>query len=224
MLLDEARGLREELVAIRRDLHRHPELGLQEFRTTQVIAHHLRAHGVEAVPWGGDTGIVGILRGAVGGPTIALRADIDALPLVEVNDVPYRSEQPGVMHACGHDAHAACLLGAAMLLARHREEMPVTVRFLFQPAEESLGGAAPMVAAGVLDNPPVSAIFALHVHSRLPVGTAAVVDGPAMAACDAFTITLRGRGGHGCHARGVAAGHHAARAGSGHGRATRLWV
>lgn len=197
MLLDEARALQEELTAIRRDLHRHPELAFKEYRTTEVIAHHLRAHGVEAVPWGGETGLVGILRGDVEGPTIALRADIDGLPIEEANDVDYRSETPGVMHACGHDAHTACLLGAAILLARHRAELPVTVRFIFQAAEETVSGAQPMIAAGVLENPPVAAIFGLHVQTRLRAGTVGVTEGPAMAACDFFTLTLRGKGGHG---------------------------
>jgi amidohydrolase len=198
--LDEAAALQDEIVAIRRDLHMHPELGFQEFRTAQIVADQLGALGYEVQTGVGKTGVVGLLgNGDADTRTVLLRFDMDALPIHEENDVPYRSQKPGVMHACGHDAHVAVGIGVAKVLAKHRDELKGTIKLMFQPAEEGLGGAVAMINDGVLDGPTVDVAMGLHVASQLPLGTAVVRSGPMMAASDKLQITVRGRGGHAAH-------------------------
>src|SRR5229473_904811 len=188
----------EQMVALRRDFHRHPELSLQEHRTAQIIAERLHAAGLEVrTNIGGSTAVMGILHGDRPGRTIAWRADIDALPLTELLEAPFASGTPGVMHACGHDGHTAVGITMADILAARRAEMPGTAVFLFQPAEEVLGGARPMIEAGALDNPRVDEIYGLHLTTQQPVGQVQVRPGPSMASADVFTVEVRGTGGHG---------------------------
>ncbi|MBP1465466.1 amidohydrolase [Candidatus Chloroploca sp. M-50] len=196
--LHEAESLHDELVAIRRDLHMHPELGFQEFRTANIVAAKLDALGYEVQTGVGQTGVVGILQGDLPGErTVLLRFDMDALPIDEANDVSYRSQTPGVMHACGHDAHVAVGIGVATLFARHRDQVPGTIKLMFQPAEEGLGGAVAMIADGLLESPVPDIALGLHVSSGHPLGTAVVRDGALMAASDPFRIIVHGKGGHG---------------------------
>jgi len=183
-----------ELVALRRDFHRHPELGFQEFRTRDIVLGRLNRLGIETRTIA-ETGVAGLLEGGRQGPTLLLRADMDALPIQEQTGLPFQSEVPGVMHACGHDGHLAMLLVAADLLAATREQLQGDILFAFQPNEED-AGAGQMVAAGILDNPKVDAAFGCHLWSELPTGEISVVDGPAMAASHYFTLTIRGAGGH----------------------------
>ena len=188
---------RRRLVAVRRDLHRHPELGFEEHRTADVVATRLEELGLRVVRGVGGTGVVGVLEGGGGpGPCLMLRADMDALPVAEQGDVAYRSIHEGVMHACGHDGHVATLLMATELLAGAREELPGTVKLVFQPAEEGGGGARRMLDEGVLDDPDVDAAFGLHYWSFLPTGTLGTRPGPSMAAVDEFHLVVRGKGGH----------------------------
>jgi len=187
----------DDLVALRRDFHRHPELSFQERRTAEVIAEKLSAAKLEVRTGIARTGVVGILRGDRPGRTIAWRADIDALPLTERLEAPFTSGTPGVMHACGHDGHTAIAITLAQILAARRAEMPGTAVLVFQPAEEIIGGAEPMIAAGVLDDPRVEEIYGLHLTSLTPVGQVQVRPGPSMASADAFEIEVRGKGGHG---------------------------
>ena len=183
--------LKEELVRLRRDIHMHPELGFQEHRTAGLVEGYLRELGIRT--WRiGATGVVGEIDNG-GERRIALRADMDALPIQEENPVPYASRNPGVMHACGHDAHTAMLLVAAKVLSGM--EFEGKLRFIFQPAEEGLNGALEMIKGGALEG--VDAIVGLHVWSQLPTGTFAIGDGPVMAAVDRFRISVRGNGGHG---------------------------
>lgn len=186
----------DEMIRTRRDLHRNPELGFQEQRTSGFIAERLEKLGLEVTRAAG-TGVVGLLRGGRPGKTLLIRADIDALPLQERGTADYCSQVPNVMHACGHDAHIAAALAAAKVLAGERERLAGNVKFMFQPAEEGPGGAEPMIEAGVLDDPKVDAAVALHVWNDLPVGTLAVRPGPVMAAADELRITVLGKGGHG---------------------------
>jgi len=200
LFLAEAQALAEQLVAIRRDLHMHPELGFQEVRTARIVAEQLSALGYEVVTGVGKTGVVGLLGGAQPGErTVLLRFDMDALPIAEENDVPYRSQTPGIMHACGHDAHVAVGIGMATLLARHREQFGGTVKLMFQPAEEGLGGALAMIADGVLKGPEVDVALGLHVSSNHNTGTAVVRSGAMMAAADKLHVLVRGKGGHAAH-------------------------
>ena len=193
-----------KVVAWRRDIHQHPELSFEEVRTSALVAQHLKALGLEVTTGVGKTGVVGVLRGGKPGPVVALRADMDALPVTEQVDLPFRSrakakwqgQEVGVMHACGHDNHVAILMGAAEVLAGMRAQVPGTVKFIFQPAEEGLGGARAMVDAGALEAPKPSAIFGLHVWPTR-VGTIAVKPGPFMAAGGNFTIIIKGRQTHG---------------------------
>ncbi len=188
------------VVADRRDFHQHPELAFQEVRTAGIVAERLRALGVEDIRTGiAQTGVTGLIRGQKGdGKTVLLRADMDALPILEENEVEYVSQTPGVMHACGHDAHTAMLLGVTRLLLDRRDDFAGTVKVLFQPSEESPpGGAKPMIDAGVLEDPKVDAAFGIHVDQDNPVGIIEVRPGPAMAAADRFHIVIRGKGGHG---------------------------
>lgn len=192
----EVTALHDELVAIRRDLHAHPELGFEERRTAGIVADVLRDLGLDPRTGVGRTGVVADLVGSQPGPTILLRADMDGLPVQEQSDHPYRSRQDGRMHACGHDGHVAMLLGAARLLTPGAATMPGRVRFLFQPAEElPPGGALAMMDEGVLDG--VDAALGLHLWNPLTVGTVGVRPGSIMAAHDRLDVVVHGRGGHG---------------------------
>jgi amidohydrolase len=186
-----------ELVATRRDLHAHPELAYQETRTARVVAERLRALGYEPRGEVGRTGVTALLEGEAPGRCVLLRADMDALPIQEANEVPYRSAAPKTMHACGHDAHTAILLAAARILRRLERPARGAVKLMFQPAEEGGNGALAMIEDGVLESPRVDAAFGLHVWNHLDAGKVAVVDGPFMAAVDRFSIRVVGRGGHG---------------------------
>lgn len=198
--LAEAQEIAEQIVAIRRDLHMHPELGFQEVRTARIVTEKLDALGYEVITGVGKTGVVGLLSGSQPGDrTVLLRFDMDALPIQEENHVPYRSQTPGVMHACGHDAHVAVGIGVATLLARSRDRFRGTVKLMFQPAEEGLGGAFAMIRDGVLAAPRVDVALGLHVSSNHPTGTAVVRSGAMMAAADKLDIVVRGRGGHAAH-------------------------
>lgn len=211
-LIDQHAGaLEAAVVAWRRDLHAHPELGNREFRTAALVAEHLRALGFDTVRTGvAHTGVVGVLHGALPGPAVALRADMDALPVTEEVDLPFASrvrgqwngQEVGVMHACGHDCHVAILMGVAQLLAGLRAQLPGRVVFIFQPAEElppegEDGGARMMVAEGALENPTPGAIFGLHVSSTLPTGVVGYRPGPTMASADRLLIDVDGRQTHG---------------------------
>ncbi len=197
-MLKRAQALQEDLIHWRRTIHQHPELGFQEFKTAELVAETLRSLGVKVKTQVGKTGVVGYL--GEGKPVVALRADMDALPIQEANDVPYASQVPGVMHACGHDAHTAILLGVATLL--REEELPGQVRFLFQPAEEvadeeDKSGAERMIEDGVMEG--VDAIMALHVDSSQPVGSIEIDDPYISAGVDTFYATLKGEGCHGAY-------------------------
>jgi amidohydrolase len=191
------------LVETRRDLHRHPELSNREERTGKLVAERLRGLGLDEVRYPvARTGVVGVLKGGRPGRVVALRADLDALPIQEKPDTPYKSENAGVMHACGHDAHTAMLLGAAEVLSRLKPRIAGTVVFLFQPAEEGPpegeeGGAPMMVKEGALDAPKVEAVFGLHVALGVDIGHLGYTDGPIMASSDSFTIEVQGRSVHG---------------------------
>jgi amidohydrolase len=186
------------LVKLRRELHQYPELAFNEFKTSERIVKQLKRIGIDFKKGIAKTGIVGVLNGNRKGKTLALRADMDALPVLEQTNFPYKSKNNGIMHACGHDVHMACLIGAAKILTRLKEELPGKVKFIFQPSEEvSPGGAKPMIEVGVLKNPNVSGIFALHCDPAIPIGQIGVREGPTMARADSFDITIIGRGGHG---------------------------
>jgi amidohydrolase len=187
------------MVALRRDFHRHPELSFEERRTAEIIAERLHGAKLEVRTGIARTGVVGILHGDRPGRTIAWRADIDALPLREILDVPFASATPGVMHACGHDGQTAIAITLAEILAARRAEMPGTAVFVFQPAEEVLGGARPMIEAGVLEDPRVEEVFGLHLTTQMSAGQVMVRPGPNMASADAFDVVVRGRGGHGAY-------------------------
>lgn len=193
----EAEALYGQLTAWRRDLHQHPELGFEVQRTAGIVARTLGELGYEVRTGVGKSGVVGLLHGGKPGPTVMLRADMDALPIQEINDASYASRVPGVMHACGHDGHVAIGLGAATLLARHAAELPGRVLFIFQPAEEGDGGAAAMVADGALADPAPDAAFGLHLWNSHPLGQVMAQAGPLMAASDVIRIVIRGKGGHG---------------------------
>jgi amidohydrolase len=196
-LADAAFELGPQVVADRRYLHQHPELAFQEEQTARFVADRLRSLGIEPQTGVAKTGVVGLLQGRAPGKTVLLRADMDALPIEELNDVPYKSQAPGVMHACGHDAHTAMLLGVARLLSERQDQFAGTVKFVFQPAEEvPPGGAKPMIEAGVMENPHVDAAFGVHIGQDLPVGTIGVCTGPMNAASDGFVATIKGQGGH----------------------------
>lgn len=190
-------ALSDRLIEIRRDLHAHPELSTQEFRTAGIVAAILRELGLEVREGVAETGVTGLLRGGRSGPTVAIRADMDALPIQELADAPFKSQVDGVMHACGHDLHTTCGLGAAMALAEVREEMAGDVLFIFQPAEEKNLGANRMVEEGVMTTPKVDMIFGLHNHPEVSAGAVAVKAGALMSAVDKFYLKVTGKGGHG---------------------------
>lgn len=209
---DAASKVESKVIAWRRDIHQHPELGNREVRTAKIVADHLRSLGIEVKEKVAHTGVIGVLRGGKPGKVVALRADMDALPVTEQVDLPfaskvrttYNGQEVGVMHACGHDAHVAILLGAAEVLASMKAEIPGTIKFIFQPAEEGApegeeGGAALMVKEGALENPKVDAIFGLHVSSRFAVGEIAYRPEGMMAAVDSFKIEVRGKQTHGAY-------------------------
>jgi hippurate hydrolase len=186
-----------EITAIRRDIHAHPELGMEERRTSALVAEQLRAAGIETTEGVGRFGVVGTLRGKRPGQgAIALRADMDALALTETTGLPYASKHPGRMHACGHDGHTAMLLGAARVLAED-PDFAGTVHFIFQPAEEGRGGAKAMLEDGLFERFPCDAVYGMHIMPGLPVGSFALCTGPMMAASGRFVVTFRGTGGHG---------------------------
>lgn len=196
------------VVADRRHLHEHHELGLQEYETAKFVTERLQSLGVEDIRTGiSETGVTGLIRGTGTGPgadrVVLVRADMDALPIHEENDVEYKSQHEGVMHACGHDAHTSILLGVARVLMDQRDSFAGTVKVLFQPSEETgPGGAKWMIDQEVLEDPRVDACFGLHVWQNEPVGTVLVGDGPVMAASDRFTVTIQGKGGHGAMPNG----------------------
>ncbi len=192
----DAEVLRGELIARRRDLHMHPELAFEEFRTAGIVAEELNRLGLEVQSGVGKTGVVGILDGAKGGPTVLVRADMDALPILEENDFEFVSAVPGKMHACGHDGHTTIALGVAKLLSQRRDQLVGRVKFVFQPAEEVVGGAKAMIADGVLENPRPDVSVGLHLWNGMPLGQLGVADGPVMAGSSTFTLTITGRGGH----------------------------
>jgi amidohydrolase len=196
---EEAGKRLDSMVALRRDFHRHPELSFQETRTSEIIAERLTRAGLEVRTGIAKTGVVGVLRGDKPGKTIAWRADIDALPLTEILEAPFKSGTPGVMHACGHDGHTAIAITAAEIFAARRAELPGTVVFIFQPAEELLSGAKPMIEAGVLDTPRVDEIYGLHLTTQDKAGTVNVRRGPTMASGDGFNVEVTGKGGHGAY-------------------------
>jgi amidohydrolase len=189
-------ALQEQLVGWRRHFHQYPELGFEEHQTAAFIQDRLTEWGITHEVGIAQTGIVATIQGQQPGKVLGIRADMDGLPVEELNELPYRSQIPGRMHACGHDGHLAVALGTAKYLSEN-PDFPGTVKLIFQPAEEGPGGAQPMIEAGVLDNPTVDAMIGLHLWNNLPLGTVGVRSGPLMAAVELFDITLHGRGGHG---------------------------
>ena len=198
MILQEAKNLSEYMIALRRDIHTHPEMGRHETRTQALVIRELEAMGIECAPIA-DTGVLGLLRGAHPGKTIGLRADMDALPIQEDTGLEYASQNTGVMHACGHDAHTAALLGAAKLMAAHKDELHGNVKFFFQPNEEGDGGAQRMVDAGCLENPTVDAVFGGHNTTEKEPGVYGLKYDKCYAASNSFTVTVKGRGCHGAY-------------------------
>lgn len=189
--------LQPELIALRHDLHAHPELGFEEHRTAGIVAEWLDRYGIEVRKGVAGTGVVGTLYGEAGErAVVGFRADMDALPIEEQNDLPYRSQNPGRMHACGHDGHTTILLGAAAVLAQLRTQLRGAVRFYFQPAEEGVSGAKAMLAEGVLQEMTPQWVVALHGRPGLPLGSIGIRAGAMMASADTFDIRLKGRGGH----------------------------
>ncbi len=189
--------LKDQLITWRRDFHRHPELGFQEFRTSGIVAKHLSSLGLEVQMGVGKTGVIGLLEGSQPGPVVMLRFDMDALPIQEANQTDYVSQTPDVMHACGHDAHTAIGLGIAQLMAQHRDELKGTLKFVFQPGEEGCGGALAMIKDRALEDPKPEVALGLHVWNDQRVGLVAAGSGGVMAAADIFTIKVQGKGGHG---------------------------
>ena len=187
----------QELINFRRDLHMNPELSFKEFRTTNKIKDKLLSLGIEIIDIGLETGVVGLLRGKNDGQTIALRGDIDALPIQELNDVVYKSKVNGVMHACGHDIHTTCVIGAAMILSSIKDEIDGNVLFIFQPAEEVNEGAKLMVEKGLFTDVKADLIFGLHNNPEIPWGKIAIKKGGLMAAVDTLRFKVKGKGGHG---------------------------
>jgi len=194
--LDEAFKIKEEIIALRRDIHSHPELGFEEKRTSKIVADRLDSLGLTVTRGIAETGVVGILEGTKDTPVLLLRFDMDALPILEENDVDYASQNPGVMHACGHDSHVAIGLSVAKLLAAKRETLQGTAKFVFQPAEEGGGGAERMLDEGVLENPKPDYSMGVHVWNDKPVGWYGLTKGPVMAGAEIFSVKLEGKGAH----------------------------
>jgi amidohydrolase len=191
------RELKDRVINIRRDLHRIPETAYTEKKTSAYVADYLNNLGLEVQTGIAQYGVIGLMKTDRPGPTLMIRADMDALPLKEDTGLPFASEHEGVMHACGHDAHMAMVLGAATVLNKIKNELKGNIKFLFQPAEEGPGGAKPMIEAGVMENPKVDYSIGCHVWPDIPEGTIGVRPGPFMAAMDRFDIKIKGRGGHG---------------------------
>ena len=195
-----ALGLKDQLIEFRRDFHSHPEVSFCEERTSAVIRKFLEENGIEIQEVGAGYSVVGVIRGGKPGKTFAMRADIDALPMPELTDVPYKSQNEGVMHACGHDAHTAALMGVALLINQVKDEMSGNVKLLFQAAEEKIpGGAKELVEKGALEAPHVDAVMGFHVSNSLPVGKVSFTHGPGAAACDTYKFKVIGKGGHGAY-------------------------
>ncbi len=192
----QAEALRDELIARRRDLHQHPEIAFEEVRTAGIVAKELTDLGLEVTTGVGRTGVVAMLEGEASGPTVLVRADMDALPVQEETGADYTSRIPGKMHACGHDGHTAIALAVAKMLSGQREQMAGRVKFVFQPAEEIAGGAKAMIKDGVLENPRPDVSLGLHLWNTLPLGYVAVTDGPSMAGSSSFSIVIKGYGAH----------------------------
>jgi hippurate hydrolase len=188
-------GFQEELVNIRRDIHAHPELCFAEYRTSQVVSRKLKEWGIPTLEGLAETGVVGIIKKGSSEKAIGLRADMDALPMQEINEFPHKSTYPGKMHACGHDGHTAILLGAAYYLAHHAD-FDGTVYLIFQPAEEGGGGARRMIAEGLFEKCPMDAVYGLHNWPGLPAGSFGVREGALMASSNEFHVTVRGKGAH----------------------------
>ena len=200
-ILEKAQSIHSYLVDCKRRIHRNPELGMQELRTAAFVRAELGKMGVEIQPLDTEVGVLGIIRGAKAGPgkVVALRADMDALPIQESADLPDKSEVAGVMHACGHDAHTAMLLGAAKLLTDMRSRCSGVVKLIFQPAEETLGGSELMIRLGRLENPHVDIMLGQHGIGEFITGDIAFREGPSMASSDTFSVTVKGAGGHGAY-------------------------
>ena len=194
--LEKALSIGDETIAMRRDLHRYPELGLEEVRTAGIVAEQLMELGIEVTTGIGKTGVVGLLRGAKDTPVLLLRFDMDALPITEETGVDYASQILGKMHACGHDSHVAVGLSVAKLLASHRDALAGTIKFVFQPGEEGAGGAELMVKDGVLENPEPNYSMAMHVWNDQPVVWYGLTAGPLMSGAHTFTVRITGKGGH----------------------------
>ncbi|HUA76830.1 MAG TPA: M20 family metallopeptidase, partial [Acetobacteraceae bacterium] len=187
------------LIAIRRDIHAHPELAFEEVRTAARVAAELDRLGIPHRTGIGRTGIVGLIEGGRPGPVLAIRADMDALPIAEQTGLPFASEVPGLMHACGHDIHTSTLIGVAAVLKELAPQFAGSIKLVFQPAEESLGGAAEMIKDGLLDEPRVDLALGFHNHPDMPVGSFGYCRGACLAASDRFAITVHGRSGHAAH-------------------------
>lgn len=198
-VLSSAKEIKEWLIEVRRDFHMNPEFGMEEYRTSKMIAKYLDEMGIEYRTGVANTGVVGIIRGKMKGKTVALRADMDALPIEEKNEVEYKSKIKGKMHACGHDAHMTIALGAAKLLNDMRDDLKGNVKLFFQPAEETVGGAKPMVEEGVMENPTVDAVFGLHVAPEIPVGKIGIKYGKMNASSDTLKIIISGESTHGAY-------------------------
>ncbi len=194
---ESVKAVMPQVIAWRRHLHQHPELGLQETATTEFVAEALSSLGLEVTRFNQVTGVLGTLKGGLPGRTIALRADMDALPIVEESDCQFRSQNQGVMHACGHDLHVSNLLGVASVLAAHRAELPGTVKLFFQPGEEGQNGASHLIAEGVMEG--VEQVYALHVNSEIPTGQISMTPGYCTSNTDSAVVTVIGKGGHGAH-------------------------
>jgi amidohydrolase len=195
-IIDKSESIKEELIQIRRTLHANPELGYKELETSDLIAEKLNTLGIEVKRGIGGTGVLGILKGGKPGKTVMLRADMDALQMPELNDVPYKSKNEGLMHGCGHDSHITWLLGAATILADMKDDIQGIVKFIFQPAEEGLMGAVKCIEDGILENPPVDAVFGAHVWPNIESGKIGIRNGSLMSGPDDITITIHGKGGH----------------------------
>jgi len=189
--------------SMRRDFHMHPELGFQEIRTAGIVARELQSIGLEVTTGIGKTGVVALIEGSRPGPTLLLRADMDALPIIELTGTEYASQNSGVMHACGHDGHTAILLTVAKMLNSSKDRFPGTIKLVFQPAEEGQGGAESMIADGVFENPKVDVTFGLHLWNERPVGWLGIAEGSTMAGAELFTIKITGKGGHGAMPHGA---------------------
>jgi amidohydrolase len=195
LLMHPSRSItREELIALRRDIHRHPEVAFTESRTSALVRAHLEALGLKPKTLAG-TGVTALIEGSSPGKTLMLRCDLDALPITEENTFAFKSENDGVMHACGHDFHTAIMLGTAKVLAQERPARG-RVKLNFQPAEEGLNGAGAMIKAGIMESPKVDAVLGYHIWQQVPLGKVGVITGPCMAAVDRFVVTVRGKGGH----------------------------